>query len=79
MTMKRVRHTKQGYLKALPFQELVKSYVVSNCLKTRTLRAPQISDGKAFHREIQRYVKKIMCLTQSSERPSNFISMTSSC
>ena len=59
MMMKMVGHTKQGYLKALPLQELIKSYVVSNCLKTRTLRAPQISDGKAFHRDIQRYVKKL--------------------
>ena len=50
--MKMAGHTKQGYLKALPLQERVKSYVVSNCLKTRTLRAPQISDGKAFHRDI---------------------------
>ena len=27
-------HTKQGYLKAQSLQELVKSYVVSICLKT---------------------------------------------
>ena len=57
MMMKKAGHTKQGYLKALPLQELVKSYVVSNFLRTRTLRAPQISDGKAFHRDIKRYVK----------------------
>ena len=59
MMMKRAGHTKQGYLKALPLQELVKSYIVGNCLKTRTLRAFQISDGKAFHRDIQQYVKKL--------------------
>ena len=32
MMMKRAGHTKQGYLKALPLQELVKSYIVGNCL-----------------------------------------------
>ena len=59
MMMKRAEHTKQGYLKTLPLQELVKSYVVSNYLKTRILRTPQISDDKGFHCDIQRYVKKI--------------------
>ena len=58
MMMKRAENTKQGYFKVLPLEQ-VKSYVVSNCLKTRTLRAPQISNGKAFHRDIQRYVKKL--------------------
>ena len=50
--MKRVGHTKQGYLKALPLQKLVKSYVVSNFFEMRTLHAPQISDGKTFHHDI---------------------------
>ena len=51
--MKRAEHSKQGYLKALPLHEQVKSYVVSNCLKTRTMRAPQNSDGKAFINKVK--------------------------